>query len=211
MNKIMSPSEKIITNRQAGKFADRFVTALVKSGLPAGPIQEVLEEVDSLSDIFVALVRERVEAKSNMFVRHVKVDRTIPPQVIIAATGRKVYCNQSVLAEIPKGEGDEVPVTFFKPAATAYDKNGLISDDAIAAEYKLRKLKPDPRAQIAANQADEGLADNFPNVSLWKDVNSNYCYVIFSLTNRWHGAWDVYVHQRDGPWVAGDWLVGVPE
>lgn len=207
MNQIMSPPKKPISKGQAGKFADKLVAALVKSGLPGDPTQKVLEEDDSLVGIFVALIRERIEAKSNLFVRWAKVNRTASPQELIATTGRKDYSNRSVLAGMPQGEGDEVPVTFFKLVASAYDKNGWISDDALAAEYKLRKLKPDPRAQVAVNQDDEAFADKFPNGSHWKDTNGNWCCVLF---NAWDDERYVRVYQGRGRWYGSYWFAGVP-
>ncbi|MFA6349282.1 MAG: hypothetical protein WCX06_03835, partial [Candidatus Paceibacterota bacterium] len=113
MKKNMSPSE--ITPGQIGKFLDLQVAALRKSGLPSEQTQQVLESQGGvLADEFVALLRKRVEAISDLITRRVLVNRTRTPQEALDATGRKQYTDADVVAEMPKGEGAEANVVFFK-------------------------------------------------------------------------------------------------
>lgn len=185
MSKIMSPSEiKPITPGQAGKFYDVLVSALCKSGLPSEPTQQILESQGAaLADEFVVSVCKRVDAISDMIVRRVKVHRSRSQQYMLDATDRKQYTDRKVVNAMPKDGCDEDDVFFFKPDKSAYDKNGLISDDNLAKEYELRGLKPDPYAQAAVNEADPAFADDHPNGTHWKDKDGNWCYAAFL---RWH-------------------------
>ncbi len=205
MTQVVSPSEiPRITPGQVSKFYDVLAAALVKSGLPSEPTQKVLESQGGiLADEFVASVRKRVDAVSNMIVRRVKVDRTRIPQQVLDATGRKQYTDRKVVDAMPRDGRDEDDVFFFRPDKSVYDKNGLISDNNLAKEYELRGLKPDPYAQAAVNEADPAFADEKPNGSSWKDAGGNWCYAAFS---RWRGDERfVGVSRRGSDW-GGGWL-----
>lgn len=170
MAKSMTPST--ITPGQVAKFLDLQAAALRRSGLPSEPTQQVLEsQGGTLADEFVASVRKRVEAISNMIVRRVRVDRTRTPQQVVDATDRKQYINADVLATMPQGEGDEVDV-YFIPTKRFVPVNEV---PAFLAQYG---LVPDPRAQAAVNEADPAFADEHPNGTQW----SNNCYMVFG---RW--------------------------
>lgn len=91
MAKPMSPSEPISAG-QAAKFIDIAVAALRKSGLPSAETQQVLETHGAvIADEFVALVRKRVEAISELIIRRVTVDGTRTPQAALDATNRTQY------------------------------------------------------------------------------------------------------------------------
>ena len=103
---------------------------------------------------------------------------------------------------MPRGEGEEVDVHFFKPRPSAY-KNGVISDDALAKEYDFFGLKPaDPYSQGAVHEADPFFADEHPNGTHWKDANGNWC---FAAWGRWRGGRRVSVDRFDRVWL-GFWF-----
>ncbi len=198
----MTPSETAITVGQIGKIQEILGAALRKSGLQSEPIQQVLEtHGDWLTAELVAVVRKRVDAMSNMIVQRVKVDRTRTPQAMLDATGRKQYTNRKVVDAMPRGEGVETEVYFFKPRPEAY-QNGLISDDRLDAEYEFHGFKPaDPYSLGAVNEADPAFADVHPNATHWKNADGKWCYTAF---DRWSGGRDVDVDGHDYGW-GDDW------
>lgn len=191
---------KKITAGQISKIYDVLVAALQKSGLPSEETQQVLESQGGiLADEFVAMLRKRVDAISGMIIRHVTVNRKRSPQEAIIATGRNRYLNDSVVASMPKGEGDETDVFFFKLGR-------YISDSDLDKEYELRGLKPaDPYALAAINEADPTFADDYPNCTHWKDENGSWCYGAFS---RWDGVRLVGVDCYDDAWDDYWWFAG---
>jgi hypothetical protein len=199
---------KSITPGQVGKVQELIGAALRKSDLQSEPAQQVLEGqgVQVINEM-VAVFRKFVEAVSSMIVRRVVANRTRSPQEAITATGRNMYLNDAVVATMPQGDGNEVDVvSFFKPDASAYDKNGNISDDEVAKQFELRGLKPaDPYALAAVNEADPVFADDHPNCTHWKDENGNWCYAAFG---RWNGGRDVSVNRNDYDWHVRWWFAG---
>ncbi|OGI78609.1 hypothetical protein A3C57_00010 [Candidatus Nomurabacteria bacterium RIFCSPHIGHO2_02_FULL_33_12] len=147
----------------------------------------------------LAVFRKRVEAISNMIVRIVKVNRNQFPKEAINATGRVQYVNDSVLAEMPHGKGEEVKVYFFKISRQ-------ISCADLEKEYELRDLKPDPTAQTKVNEDDPAFADTYPNGSQWKDKNGKLC---FSTFNRYDDERYVLVSRDDNDWYDHWWFAGV--
>jgi hypothetical protein len=201
MTIVMTPSVKPITKGQAGKFVDVAVDALVKSGLPSEPTQQVLEEQGAaLADEFIGLVRKRVEAMSNIIVRRVKVNRNRAPQAMLDATGRTQYTNKSIVAAMPHGDGGEVEVVFFK-------LDRWVSDSDLDKEYALRGLIPaDPYSQGAVNETDPAFADDRPNGTHWKDAEGKYCYATF---NRWSDERGVNVYRNVSDWHDCWWFAGL--
>lgn len=196
-----------ITAGECAKFSDVLVAALCKSGLPSHPTQEVLESQGAiLADELVTIVRTRVEAVSKMIVRRVRVDRNQTPQQVLDVTGRMQYVDKDVVATMPCGEGEEVDVYFFQPDRSAYDRNGIISDDKLHKEFERRGLKPDPYAQADVNRDDPAFADKHPNGTHWKDADNKWCYTAF---NRWGDERDVLVGRNDGGWDGFWWFAGV--
>lgn len=167
-------------------------------------VQQVLG-VENLGMELLAPFRQRVEAVSNLIVRRVKVNRTRTPQAALDATGRKQYTDQAVVDAMPRGEGDEAEVVFFKPDASCY-KNGLISMAEVDRQYELRGLVPDPYATEAVNEADSAFADLHPNAVQWQAAGGGWCCAAF---DGWHGERDVDVNRRGSDWSDGWEFSGV--
>ena len=145
------------------------------------------------------MFRARVERRANMIVRHVRVNRTHSAREAINATGRKKYLDNNVVDSMPRGEGDEADVYFFKESRT-------ISNDDLAKKYESLGFKPDPYAQAAVNEADPAFADDHPNGSQWKDADGNWCFAAFY---RWNDERHVNVNRHDYDWGDGWWFAGV--
>ena len=191
-----------ITKGQAGRIADRFMEHCYKNpaSLPKDAVQQVLEdEGDQLTQEMFEALRKRVEACSGMIVRHAKVNRNRSPKEMVAALNRAEYTDNSVVKIIPRGEGDEVTVEFFKLGK-------WVSVNDLALEFEKRGLTPDPYAQAAVNEADPAFADEYPNGTQWKDENGNWCYIAFSLDGN--GRY-VDVYRRRDDWYDYWWLGGV--
>ena len=170
------------------------------------PAQEALRSDNIGMMLFVAF-RNLAEELSKRIVHIVAVNRSRSPREALKASGRKLYVNDAVVDSMPRGTGDKAKLVYFKPDASVY-KNGLLSCDALAEEYKKRGLVSDPQAQIDDNAANLEFADTTPNAWQWVDSNGNYCCATFS---RWDGGRDVDVARHDGGWL-DDWtFAGVPQ
>lgn len=202
MAQTMSPSDfKGLTTGQAAKFADLQIAALRKSGLPSEPTQRILEEQGAvLADEFVASIRKRVEAASNLIVRRVAVDRSRTPKQALDATGRRQYVNQEVVKTMPRGEGAGVEVFFFRVGRN-------LSDPDLDKEYKLRGLIPaDAYSQAAVNETDPAFADDHPNATHWQDAAGQWCCATF---NDWGVDPFVHVCQDGRGWSDRWWFAGL--
>jgi hypothetical protein len=201
MTQVMTPSTNAITPGQIGKFQELLAARLRKSDLLSEPVQQVLAtQGDSVADDMLATIRKRVDAMSNLIIRRVKVDRNRTPQQVIDATVRKQYTEKKVVAAMPKGEGDEIEVIFFK-------LDRYVSDADLDKEYESRGLKPaDPYSQAAVNEADPAFADDHPNGTHWKDEAGKYCYATF---RRWHDERYVDVYRYDDDWSDSWFFAGV--
>ena len=203
MTQVVSPSAtNSITPGQIGKIQELLGAALRKSGLQSEPTQLVIEQQgDALVAEMVATVRKRVEAVSSMIVRHAKANRNRTPQQVLDATGRKQYTDSKVVKAMPKGEGDETDVHFFKLGR-------YVSDADLEKEYELRGLKPaDPYSLAAVNEADPAFADEYPNGTHWKDASGNWCYAAF---DQWYdGERLVDVSRLDDDWNDFWWFAGL--
>jgi len=144
----------------------------------ASDVAEQVLGVENLGMMMFTPFRERAEAVSNLIVRTAKVNRNRSQQEAIKATLRVQYTDRKVVDTMPKGEGDEVEVVFFKPDLSKC--NGFISDDDLENEFELRGLKPaDPVSVAAVNEAYPAFADQTPHCTHWKDVKGNWCYALF--------------------------------
>ena len=203
MANAVSPSEvaSTITAGQIGKAQELLGAALRKSNLPSEPTQLVLEsQGGQLADEYVASLRKRVEAIIDLVVRRVKVDRTRDPQEALDATGRKQYTDKSVVKAMPKGDGDEVEVCFFKLGR-------FVSDKDLEKEYALRALKAaDPYSLAQVNADDPAFADEHPNGTHWQDASGDWCFAAF---NRWSDEREVLVDRDDSDWVGRWWFAGL--
>lgn len=200
--KTMTPSDECITNGEVAKIQDLLGAALRKSGLKSEPTQQAIEKNGKQIALeCVAVVRKYAEMFCNLFVRIVKVLRNRTPEQVLDATGRKQYTDKSVVAHMPKGNGEEVEVVFFNLGHS-------INDTDLDAEYENRGLKPaDAYSLSAVNEEDPAFADTKPNCTHWKDADGNWCYMAFG---QWHdGVRNVHVGRSyyddwgDGWWFAG--------
>ncbi|GEM_PF-1853095 len=81
MAKSMSSSEKTITVGQVAKFSDLLIARLLKSGLPNGPTQYVLEHHGAeIADGFIADVSRRVKAHQLATEPHLLQRRPFEPE-----------------------------------------------------------------------------------------------------------------------------------
>jgi len=136
----------------------------------------------------------------------VVVNRARTSQEALDATGCKQYINRKVLDSMPKGEGDEVEVVFFKPDLSK--NNGYISDDDLQTEFELRGLKPSDPISLAKVNEDYTFAYQNPNGTHWKNVENKWCFIAFHC---WGHGRDVVVNQSIDAW-AGNWLfAGFPK
>lgn len=199
--KIMTPSQKTMTDGQINKAVARYRALLEKyaKNFDAEAVQTVLGQSE-FAEEQVALFRRRVEMVSNLIIRHVKVNREIPPQEVLAATGYTQYTNGDVVRDMLKGEGEEVEVIFFK-------LDRYVSDDELEREYALRGLVPaDPYSLAAVNRDDPTLADAKPNCTHWKDIEGKWCFATF---NRWDDERNLRVYRRDAEWGDDWWFAGL--
>lgn len=208
MDKTMTPP-KTMTDKQVNKGGDVFRAVLQKHQreFPSEPAQKALG-AKGLATELLAVYRKYVEMFTDMIVRCVSVNRALTPQQVLDATGRKKYVNTEVVASMPKGEGEKAELVFFKPDSSAYDENGLISDDDLEKQFESHGLKPcDPYSLAAYNAENPAFADEHPNSTHWKDSEGKWCYAAFS---RWGGAERVVrVHRGDGGWNVRWWFAGL--
>jgi len=202
MTKIMTPStSEPITDGQIDKAVATYRAMLCKhrSELGSDAVQYVLGQPEYVAEQ-VTVLRKRVEAISDMIVRHAVVNRNRTQQEMLDATGREKYTDRRVVDTMPRGEGDEVDVYFFKLGR-------YISDADLQKEYELRELKPDPYAEGAVNEADLAFADEHPNGCDWKDADGKWCYAAF---DQWRDDERfVRVSRRGSGWIGRWWFGGV--
>lgn len=199
MTQVMTPSE--MTIGQISKIQENLGAALRKAGLPQEPSQIVLEtQGDAFIAECVSAFRKRVEAQSDLIIRRVNVDRLRLPKAALEATARKLYVNDSVVADMPKGEGEDAEVVFFKVGR-------YVSDADLDKEYELRGLKPaDPYSLAAVNEADPAFAEDHPNGTHWKDSSDKWCCALFY---RWYDERHAFVYRRVSDWHGGWWFAGL--
>lgn len=193
----MDTPSKTATTGQIDKAVATYRAMLEKHAneFNSEAVQTVLGQPE-LATEQLAVFRKRVEAISDLIVRKVTVDRTRTPKKVLDATGRTQYTTDGVVKAMPKGEGEEVEVVFFK-------LNGYVSDADLEKEYELRGLVPaDPYSLAAVNEADPAFADEHPNGTHWKDGGDNWCYATF---RRWDDVRGVYVGRGDDDW-GGVWF-----
>ncbi len=204
----MTPSAEVTattTDGQISKAVGNYRTLLEKHAPEFGveAVQQGLGHPNLAIEMF-ALFRKYVETFAKMIVWVVSgIDRTLTPQQVLEATGRKQYTDKDVVTTMPRGIGEEKEITFFR-----LDRQ--VSDDDLEKEYLLRGLKPaDPYALAKCNQDDSAFADTHPNTTHWKDENGKWCFAAFC---QWRGGGrDVRVGRGGGRWDDGWWFAGVRE
>lgn len=206
MAKTMTPSA--MTDDQIDKAVNQLRAAMRKhrKTITSDVAQQVLG-LDNLGMVLSAPFRERAEAISNVIVRRVRVDRTRTPKVAFDATGRNFYGDAGLLDSMPGGgdTNEEEDIHFLKPRASSYDKNGLISDEGVAAEFEFYGFEPDSFGQAAVNEADPDFATERPNGTQWKNAAGKWCFAAF---DRWLGERDVHVGLDRGFWDLSCWFAG---
>lgn len=203
----MTPSTEAISNSQIGKITDLLAAGLRKSGLQNQPTQQVIENQGvQLVKELINVTRKFVEAVSKCIIRQVKVDQTKTPKEIIDATDRTQYVDKEVLATMPKGDGEEAEIVFFKLDLS--ERNGRILDDDLEKEFELRGLKPADGYSLAkVNEDDPAFADSHPNCTHWKDGKGEWCYIAFF---QWlDDERCVDVCRNDSAWVGLWWFAGL--
>jgi hypothetical protein len=201
MGTTVTPSEAMTTG-QIGKICDLLTAALRKAGLQNGPVQQIIEtQGEALTAELVGALRKRIEAVSDMIVRHVRdVDRARAPRQALEATGRNLYVNDRVVEAMPRGQGTEADIYFFKLGR-------YVSDTDLDKEYALRGLVPaDPYSLAAVNEDDPAFADDYSNATHWKDVNGRWCHAAFG---RWDGERGVLVDSSAYDWDVDWWFAGI--
>lgn len=145
-------------------------------------------------------MHSRVEATSNLITRHAIVSGDRDPEQTFITTSRAQYLNSDVVKSMPRGDGTEVDVIFFKVGRR-------LSDSDLGKEYELRGLVPaDPYSQIAVNEADLAFADDHPNATHWKDADGNWCCAAF---DDWGGGPGMLIGYSDDDWLDGWWFAGL--
>ncbi len=202
----MTATKEVMTDGQIESAVNKLRDAMRKhrSEITSDVAQQILG-VENLGMTMFTPFRELALTVSNLIVRKAKVNRGRSGQEAIEATGRAQYTDRKVVDSMPKGEGDEVEVVFFKPDLS--QRNGLISDDDLEKEFELRGLKPaDPVSVAAVNEVDSAFADKKPNGTHWKDAKGNWCYAAFF---RWRAERRVDVYRNDDVWYVSWWFAGV--
>jgi hypothetical protein len=204
----MTPSTaKPITSGQIGKFEEIFGAGLRKANLLSNSAQVVLEtEADVLVSELVESVRRRVARHDPMIVHHVKVDRSLSPDQVIEATGRKAWCmNDQVLQSMPRGAGEEVSVFFFNVGCH-------IGDWDLMKEYDLRGLKPaDPYSLAKVNEENPAFADTHNNATQWRRDNGvSWCFASFDTGKDGERFVGVrYAPEICSGWTGEWWFAGI--
>lgn len=200
MTQIMTPSvgSKMTTAGQIDKAVANYRALLEKHAgeFDIEAVQTVLGQSEFAGEQ-LAIFRKCVEAISNLIVRRVKVNRSLTPQQVLDATGRKQYTNRKVVDSMPRGNDEEVEIVFFNLGHS-------VSDVELEREYELRGLKPaDPYSLATVNADDPTFADEKPHGTHWKDAGGKWCFATFS---QWSGGGrDVRVSRSDSGW-GDDWF-----
>jgi len=201
MTQIIAPIAEI-TAEQIGRLSDRFSERCRKNkvSLPKDTVQLVLEqEGGELAQEQFEALRKRVERRSEMIVRHFKVDRTKTREQMITALKRTPYVDAEVLATMPTDGKDEGDLYFFPGKRT-------IPALELAREFEYRGLVPYPLAQMQVNIDDKSFADEHPNGVQWLDTDDNPCFATFY---RWYDERKVSVSRRGFGWDGHWWFAGV--
>lgn len=106
-------------------------------------------------------------------MRGVEINRALTPEQVLAKTNRKHHVDPAVVANAPRGEGQQVNVIFFEPDPSAYDGEGRLNDESLSLEYEKKGLMPVDLSVLAA------VADEAPVATHWLDQDRNWCHAAF--------------------------------
>jgi hypothetical protein len=123
------------------------------------------------------LLSQKMAKGDGSIICRVKVNRLQTAQEALEATGCKLSADKEVVKAMPRGEGEEVEVVFFKFGAR------LVSPKEQERGYARRGLVPDPRALAAVNQADPTFADKHQNLTQWMGKDGQWHHATFSQLN----------------------------
>lgn len=124
-------------------------------------------------------------------------NRKLDPKKVLEATGRNLYVDDDVVAEMPRGKGKTVTLEFFKV-------KGFITDDELAKEYAERGLVPVDPYTLA--HVDDSKLDFDYYATHWKDKEGRWCYAAFG---RWIARRSVNVNRYGRRWNEDLWRAGV--
>lgn len=188
---VMTVMTDVADAETANKLAGLQIDLLRKhrsGNLPLNQLEQFLNLSREQREELLAVVRERVEKKSSVVSG---INRNQSPQEALDATGRKQYTDQLIVDAMPRGEGENVKLKFFE---LDYEP----TPRELAAEYKCRELKPDPRALAKHMEDNPAFADDRPVICQWDPgENGAASYAGFG---RWFGGRSVGVSRRDGRW-----------
>lgn len=128
---------KVMTDGQIEGAVKQFRDAMRKhqSEISSEAAQQVLG-LPNLGMRLFAPFRELAEMGSDLIVRRVKVvNRERSPREVLEAIGRTVHANDTVAQTMPRGNGEEVEVFFFRVGR-------FINDYDLEREYERRVLVP---------------------------------------------------------------------
>lgn len=215
MAQTMSPSgEKTIgiTDGQINKAVDTFRAALLKHrlDLPSDATQQVLGIHNlgmAMTAPFRKYVQLRVETLRTMFVRRVFVNRDRTPQELIHAMRWRgfscPYLDPTLLNTMPRGEGDEVEVVFFR---LGY----FVKEAALKKEHKILGLKPvDPYSLAAVNEVEGRFAYEHESGTYWKDAQGNRGCMTFKGHPSDGPKMSVFQPATDAHWGPDYWFAGI--
>ena len=191
---------KNMTPKQIDEFIGNFLATLEKhtGDFPSTAVQAVLGDPDFATEQ-LKLLLEWIEARSRIVTHDFIVDLNLVGKAAIDATRRTKQINDRVLETMPRATVSVGKLHFFETG-----RYTLIGEDE--AEYSKRGLVPvDPHTLCAFNAANVEFADTYPNGTLWKDIDGNFCFVSFS---RWDGERIVGVGQVNREGSAGCWFAG---
>ncbi len=202
MAKSMTPSResKTTTAGQIDKFLNNCRVWLEKHGkeFESVAVQTVLGQPE-FADAVVQEFRRRVEVQSNLIIRRVPINRSLTPQEVLDATGRRQYTDSEVVDSMPRGTGEEAGVFFFHLGR-------YVSDDELEKEFDLRGLVPAfPDDLAAVNAADPNFAKEKPNGTHWKGEDGKWRFIAF---NHWNDERNVNVYCNDNDWNDSWWFAG---
>jgi hypothetical protein len=203
MTKVMTPS--IVTAGQIGKIQELLGASLRKSLIPSKAIQELLEsEGEDLVRELFATVRRRAEARCDVIIRRVHVNRDYATKTLLKGTERKLLADERVVSEMPyEGleEGKVVDVYFFNVGKH-------VEIEELQGEYLKHGLMPaSPYALMAVNLEDPTFSDEHPNATHWTDSEDNQCFIAFDL---WATERHASINRRNRTWNKKTWFAGVP-
>ena len=199
MAETMTASQQPMSDGQIDNAVDKLRAALRKhrSEFDSDVVQEVLG-VKNLGMELLAPFRKLVSEMIRIV--RVRVDRSRTPEEVLNATGCRQYTDRNVVKTMPRGEGEESEVVFFRLGR-------YVSDDELEREYDLRGLKAaDPYSLAAVNEADPAFANDYPNSTHWKDADGGWCYTAFA---QWFGSRNVSVNLRAADWIDDWWHAGL--